>query len=416
MPRRVRIKQPFPEVAQNIAGYNYESNIPAPDRDQCHYDSFLDQPTKAGELSFSYTRPNCSSDLSMLNEKDTFLHLSSEVPLCQDVQSRISIGECLDSEASRFKISTLPNCPISSKEQSGGIPVTGEAQNTNPQLNLIDSEPQMRDLSQESMSGEGLHAAIHPSDPQEQDPINHKSFEDTIIGDAAAGDHSDNRPPSSESQIPIHTAHGPWSSQSQAQFSRNKVPEACDQLQLSFDLRVVQYNCNTIVKKPRPRYNHTTEVHRYSSPPTQQSRLISKVAQAQENLIRHNQEVEDILNDCQLQKEVIRLQQSELECFKASKIENSEKIQSLEADKGALKAKIKKLEQLSIKYKNHMNEVVISQKHLLRESQTIQKVQTDLKNFQVSYDTQEAHIKKLESLLEEAREFRAPAEKLLAST
>ena len=312
--------------------------------------------------------------------------------------------------------------------------MTDEAQNTNTEPNLVESEPQMRDLPEESTpyesiphrhqnGGEESHTNLHASNPQEQSSTRFKTSENILIGDAAAVDHSDNGPPSSENQMPVHSSNRHLSSHPQRQFISNliipileKVPGTCDQFELSSDRRVVQYNNNASVKKPNPRHNHRTEVHRYSSPPIQQPRPISKVAQAQENLIKHNQEVEDILNECQLQKEVIQLQQSELESFKASKSESCEKIQSLEADKGALKAKIKKLEQLSIKYKNHMNEVVISQKHLMRESQRIQKVQTDIKIFQASYDTQEVHIKKLESLLHEAKEFRAPAEKLLTGT
>jgi predicted RNase H-like nuclease (RuvC/YqgF family) len=132
-------------------------------------------------------------------------------------------------------------------------------------------------------------------------------------------------------------------------------------------------------------------------------------------LIRHSQEVKDILNDYQFQKETVQVQQSELEHLKASTTEKSKEIQTLEAERASLKSKIKKMELLSIKYKNHMNEVIIAQKNLMRESLKIQKVQIDAKLFQTSYDSRDEHIKKLESLLHEAREFRAPAQTLLAS-
>lgn len=81
--------------------------------------------------------------------------------------------------------------------------------------------------------------------------------------------------------------------------------------------------------------NHTQEKQprMTCSPPIHQSQFVSKIAQAQQSLIKHNQEVEDILSGYQDQKSVIQHQQSELEQVKASCVEYSEQIQTLEAEK-----------------------------------------------------------------------------------
>jgi chromosome segregation ATPase len=189
------------------------------------------------------------------------------------------------------------------------------------------------------------------------------------------------------------------------------APKIGDELRPDFDSGHITSNNSSRVQKPET----IKETHSYSSPTSEWPPLLSNVILAQQNLIRHSQEVKDILNDYQFQKETIQVQQFELEHLKASSIEKSKEIQTLEAERASLKAKIKKMELLSIKYKNHMNEVVIAQKNLMRESSKIQKVQIDAKLFQTSYDSRDEHIKKLESLLHEAREFRAPAQKLLAS-
>jgi cell division protein FtsB len=189
------------------------------------------------------------------------------------------------------------------------------------------------------------------------------------------------------------------------------APKISDELRRDFASGHITTNNYSSVQKSK----NIKETHSYSSPTSDWPPLLSNVILAQQNLIRHSQEVKDILNDYQFQKETVQVQQSELEHLKASTTEKSKEIQTLEAERASLKSKIKKMELLSIKYKNHMNEVIIAQKNLMRESLKIQKVQIDAKLFQTSYDSRDEHIKKLESLLHEAREFRAPAQTLLAS-
>jgi hypothetical protein len=356
--------------------------------------------------------------------------INSETQFGKKLQSRITTSQLPDSQVSGCHRSDLQRFSVPLNKPSKVAQLAHNLQDINSELTLVEPEPEVSGLPRDSTlyissshdqrdGVEETPATLHMPNLHGQSFTGPNTLDDMAISHVTASIHSDNRLSTSEEHISVKSSDSSSSSESQPQTgshliipSLENVSDACDPLQPLSKPQFAQYSNNTSVKKPKSRQGHKREAHRYSSPPAQQT-LFCKVVQAQQNLIKHNQEIEHILNDCQHQKEVIQFQQSELDKFKASSIENSDYIRTLEKEKEDLKAKIKKFEQLSVKYKNHMNEVVMSQKHLLRESQRIQKVETDMKSFQEAYVSREAHIKKLECLLHEAKEFRAPAEKLL---
>jgi hypothetical protein len=319
-----------------------------------------------------------------------------------------------------------------SSETYGGSSYVNDMQETNTEQILIKWGTDENGLLKGSVPqkhvphGQGHKAEESPQkhqilSSQQQEPVKPPSPELMPVlchVDAGGFQPSDQRL-LAESQVAIQPDSRP-SSQSLLQSSRSHLviqateffPTQFSRLQHPFEPK--QFNDNTKVKKSKSGQSHKTEVQKCTTSFIRQPIPLSKVAQAQQNLLKHNQEVEDILIECQSQKGIIERQQSELDNLKSSSVEYSKRIQSLDMEKESLKMKVKKFEQLAVKYKDHMNEVIVSQKKLLRDSQRIQKVETDIKISQEAYITREAHIKKLEHLLQEAKEFRAPAEKLFA--
>lgn len=417
---RIRIKQPFPEVAQTSSSRIHQSSTQVLGQDHRHCERYLNQPTPTTELSTSEIDANCQSVLAMPTGSDMTLH------------PKLLITDGLHVGVSRRQASPQQNFILLSTEMHRTSSLAEEVQNANPGLPVTNkgegiNEP-LQDNTLSKLTShhqqnrrEQLHKTIHVLNPHEQSSTDYKSSEAMAINDVVTHcPQSDNLLPTSENQVQRKPASIPSLSQPQKRSHGNNplIPLSKDVLDTFDHIQKTSepgsYNNDARIRKSKSLHNYKRDIHRYSSPPIQQPRLLSKVAQAQQTLIKHSQEVEDILDDCQRQKEVIQSQKSELERLKTFDVEKSEKIQALELEKKAQKAKIKKFEQLSGKYKDHMNEVVLSQKQLLRESQRIRKVETDLKSFQEAYITREAHIKKLECLLAEVKEFRRPAEKLLA--
>ena len=373
----------------------------------------------------------------MPNCIDKSFHVHPGTQSCGELRHGVSTSQLLTLRDSGRQISPHKDLTTSSSEQPWGSPFTNEDQSTN-------RNPILTNLGSEDIASAGVSTLSgsappnqqnieenFPADPemQEVQQCGLTSTTGNVVGDITRADadynciRSDGRLVSSESQVPIRATSRPSSSYTQPQSHHinatisavKDVPDNRDQFQQTSEPPATKDHYNSKMKKSKPGYNHNIVniTQGYGSPSIQQERHLSKVAQAQQSLVKHNQEIEDILNHAERQKEIIQFLQSELERLKASGVENIEKVQALEMEKVTLKAKIQKFERLSIKYKDHMNEVVISQKHLFKESQRMQSVQNDMKIFQEAYVTREAHIKKLQCLLREATEFRAPAEKLL---
>jgi hypothetical protein len=78
--------------------------------------------------------------------------------------------------------------------------------------------------------------------------------------------------------------------------------------------------------------------------------------------------VEEALKGFEVQQSVLESQQAEINKLSRTTQESKKQIQSLLQEKMTLTAKIKKFTEISAKYKAHMNDVVLAQKHLMNES------------------------------------------------
>lgn len=352
---------------------------------------------------------------------------------CGDLQRGVSTSHHLSLRVAGRKIPPNWTLCASSNERSCGHPIINEDLSTN--LNSI-----LTDLGPEDSASAAVSALFRPAPLKQQNTEEdftaglkiskahqHNLKDANIVGDIAMAGASaecilsDGRFFSSQNQVPTRPVSRQSSSHSQPQSNHTNgaistvkdASDNCNHIQHTSQLPTTQSHLNPKMNVSETRHSYKRGSQRYSPHHLQEEQHFCKAVQAQEGLIKHNQEIEDILNHVDHQKEVIQFLQSELERLKASGVEKFEKVQALEREKVALKAKVKKFERLSVRYKDHMNEVVISQKHLFRESQRMQSVHADMKIFQEAYVTRETHIKKLECLLQEAKEFRAPAEKLL---
>jgi hypothetical protein len=430
---RIRIKLPFPEVAQNTSIETLQGSTTATNQDNQERRSPPCQPSTVVGVAFPDVVSNCQSISFKPKRKNSSSHISPRTEFHRHLQP--PTGSRRDSIDCEPQISGQHNFYMSSSETYGGLSYVDDVEETNAEQILTKwGTDENRLLKGSVPQKDAPHSQGHKTEEspenhqmlssQQQGPVEPPSPDDipALCLVDAGGFQPSNPPLLAESQVAIQPDSRPSSSQSRPQSSRSHLviqgteifPTQSSRLQQPFEHAILQFNNNTKVKKSKSGQSHKKEAQRCTSSFIRQPRPLSKVAQAQQNLLKHNQEVEDILGECQSQKEIIELQQSELENLKSSSVESSKRIQSLEMEKETLKVKVKKFEQLTVKYKDHMNEVIVSQKKLLRDSQRIQKVETDIKISQEAYITREAHIKKLEHLLQEAKEFRAPAEKLFA--
>jgi hypothetical protein len=399
-----------------------------PDQGSKHCASDMSQPSTVVESSISDASPiyRSASLASMCNDKSFSIHPKAQY--CEELRCKVSAKESSSLRVSDRQISPHQNVSNSGslfgheKQGANSDPIpTGPKDSTPPRDNTLFGSAS---LEQQIREGE------YEAGPEMFKVQRHGLADTDTVDDIAMADAgtdcvvSAGRLPSSEDQVLLKSTSRPSSSHSlqkcrdtNAKIQTEKdVLDYGDQFQQTLEPPVDHSYDNPQMTQIEANYNHKIGTQGYNASSGQQHRHLSKVAQAQQSLIKHNQEVEDILSHVERQKEVIQFLQLDLERLEAASAENLEKIQALQTEKSALKSKVKKFEQLSVKYQDHMNEVVISQKHLFKESQWIHRVQDDIKIFQEAYITREAHITRLESLLQEAREFRAPAEQLLTST
>ena len=361
-----------------------------------------------------------ASMASMCNDKSFSIHPKAQY--CEELRCKVSAKESSSLRVSDQQIS--PHQNVSNSSSLSGH----EKQGTNSDPILIG--PKDSTLSGSASLEQKIREGEYEAGPQMLKVQGHGLTGTDTVDDIAMADAgtdcvlSGGRLPSSEDPVLLKSTSRPSSSHSLQNCrdtnaiirTEKDVLDYGDQFQQTLEPPVNHNYGNPQMTQLEAKYNHKICTQGYNASSGQQHRRLSKVAQAQQSLIKHNQEVEDILSYVERQKEVIQFLQLDLERLEVASAENLEKIKALQMEKVALKTKIKKFEQLSVKYKDHMNEVVISQKHLFKESQRIHRVQDDIKIFQEAYVTRDAHIARLESLLQEAREFRAPAEQLLTST
>lgn len=273
---------------------------------------------------------------------------------------------------------------------------------------------------QEIEKGDHNKENIYITRSQQKEQLGLSRIDGTTAADHvdARGTHSDSQDAATESSVQMQPGSWPPMFHSRPQsrdrnHKKNNPAEGAHFRQHS-ESSALQFINNTKVKKPKFGQNQREQGRKPNSSPIQKSQGLSKAAETYHNFLKYGQEFEDMLKDYQSSKEIVESQKSELEKLKTSNAESLQQIRDLKEEKVILTRKIKRIEQLAANYKDHMNDVVELQKKLRKDYQQIQKAGTDLKIIQEAHVTREAHIKRLEYLLQGVKEFRAPAERLLA--
>ena len=124
--------------------------------------------------------------------------------------------------------------------------------------------------------------------------------------------------------------------------------------------------------------------------------------------LQHLPSVEDALQDYIEQKAILALQQDEIEKLNLFNRASKTEIQRLEEEKDALITKVKKFEDVSVRYKSHMNDVVQAQKHLLGEQKKFRIESTELrKQLKAALEAhadRENQERRLQALISKARD------------
>lgn len=108
---------------------------------------------------------------------------------------------------------------------------------------------------------------------------------------------------------------------------------------------------------------------------------------------------------------LIESQTLEISRLKETSESTQQRLQTLQSEKESLNRKIQKYEELSSKYRNHINEVVKSQKFLTKQAHDLKQVSSEAVAAQKN---KEATLKKIQSAIEDARSLRVPAEQFAA--
>jgi hypothetical protein len=113
------------------------------------------------------------------------------------------------------------------------------------------------------------------------------------------------------------------------------------------------------------------------------------------------------------QQSKIKSQKAEIEQLELAAAKSNERIKCLEDEKAALTTKVRKFKEISAKYKAHMNEVVVAQKHLIAESSKMKGDSAKMREEVLKASTdRESHENRLRSLIVNAKSIRPSVEKM----
>ena len=120
--------------------------------------------------------------------------------------------------------------------------------------------------------------------------------------------------------------------------------------------------------------------------------------------------------DLESQELELESRQAEIAKLKRATADSNRHIKSLEEEKTALTVKVKKFTEISARYKAHMNEVVIAQKHLIFESSKIKDISSNIREESQAilkvHAGRENRENTLRNLINNAKSIRPSVEKL----
>lgn len=169
----------------------------------------------------------------------------------------------------------------------------------------------------------------------------------------------------------------------------------------SIDCRTLQPVTSTRVNK-----SHSVVKQLGQQGPSQKSRLIpaSELMLDYHKFVANGAQYIEILHDYERQGKLLETQKVEINLLKTSDQSTKQELMALQVEKLALDEKIKKLTDLSSKYKKHMNDVVKSQKFLKAQAVEFQKTAKEAVN---TYKGTESLLQRIHVGIKEVKECRA---------
>ena len=123
-------------------------------------------------------------------------------------------------------------------------------------------------------------------------------------------------------------------------------------------------------------------------------------------------EYEEKLGDYESKIALVESQKLQIVALQSSDKQSQAKIEALESEKEKLQKKIEKLTEIGTKYKDHFNQVAISQKWLLNHAQKLKDDKKAIMEVSTTYAKSESHFQKLRGMIKEAKNLRVPATQL----
>jgi hypothetical protein len=128
-----------------------------------------------------------------------------------------------------------------------------------------------------------------------------------------------------------------------------------------------------------------------------------------QKFFRQAADIEEKLLDYGSKIELVESQKLQIEKLQGSNQECKAQLKALESEKDKLQKKIDKYAELSSKYKDHINQVAVSQKWLLNQARKMKDDKKAIMEASTTFAKSEAHFQNLEAMIKEAKGFRVPA-------
>lgn len=265
-----------------------------------------------------------------------------------------------------------------------------------------------------------------------QDPIQQGHLEVIVGGDllldeattAESINHGLSDPPaipeaSSRQASPSRTTSHPRPASRRSNLSRTLTPPS--------PRRTRHAEAEDVLRNRSGLTNKVKNSHNVQSASTK-SQKTNGVAQLQgtsdllvgyEKFLASGKQYAEVLQDYEFQKQRVEAQRREIDELRKANEGSKEQIAKLKTDKAKLDEKIKKLTDHCSKYKNHMNDVVKSQKFLRIQAAEMKAKSKEILHIRIEAQKKdseahargEAMLQKIDAALKQAREFRAAAGK-----
>lgn len=171
------------------------------------------------------------------------------------------------------------------------------------------------------------------------------------------------------------------------------------------DPRALQPTTSAKVKKTHSAVKHL--VLTQGLPQKPRSIAASELMLDYHKFVANGAQYIEILHDYERQGEFLEAQKAEINLLKMSDQSTKQQLLAVQAEKSTLNEKIKKLMDLSSKYRKHMNDVVKGQKFLKTQAVDFQKATKEIVN---TYRGTESLLQKIRVGIEEVKAHRASIE------